>query len=1091
MKLGFQRQYRRASEGILRGRILIKALVGLFCCQMLFPVLPRLWAAGTEAMTLPLPMQESLPVTGPITLSFAGGAFAQDSAPTTRTFNPCFEINARSKPGKVQLTWPAVAGTSSYQIYRATDVEPVVFLRIGEVPSTQPLFLDNLATSGKTWLYAVGALTPENLCISGVAAAHPTAARGLTNYPPVIYSSPVTKGRPGTPYSYDVNAADPNGDELIYKLLAGPDSMTINQNNGVIAWDARSGTFEIVVEVRDHGGSSDVQSFQLNAVLINTPPEANAGLDQSVLTGQTVVLDGSRSIDADGDSLLFKWALLSRPNASAAVLSDLNAVQPALTIDVAGIYVAQLIVNDGTADSAPDTITLTASPAEIAVPVVVGLTRSGAEASIIAAGLTVGIVSETTSATVPAGNIISQAPAAGTAVLMGTAVNILISLGPPAVQVPDVSGLTQAAAVTVINTAGLTVGEISIVNHPSVPEGNVISQSPAAGTPVPRGSAVALNVSLGAVPEPALVPNVAGLSLAEATTAITVAGLTVGDVTQAHSTTVPSGKVISQTPNAGAPAAAGSPVNLVISLGPVAGPAALSISLTQTVIGGGGAVSFAAEVLDENGAIVAPAPAIVFEIVPDAGTVLGSIPSVSGNQILTSADTRGVFTLRGTVEGTSTVGTTSFTVIQSSDTSPNLGKFSALSQAETSVEINVGRLTSELQAGNTAAIPAINNALKATRESINLDNYRRSTAVAADTGFLPSTAQLDAAGFTETVEDQLYGILLLKLKSKLEEITDFFNGLDPASPVDDEARLQELNDQLADLQGQLVTLNVTVHGIIKYAPQINGLLAVTVPAHLHAVINRVDQTLVEQGLAINSLGDPGHFYQGLGNGELQLYSSAGPDPAAMYQSTQPVFFGILGLFSGMNTQMALVNWLYGDIMEEVTRSIILLAGHDLLQHYVNNTGMEGIITGASLSFHIYDRAGSVIEVSGINPTDPTRSDVYLVGSNAVAAVQGVIDRFLEAGEVESMDDLFCFFENIVDALESAGEAFNEANQIADSVATGCILDGGGNPSCAQLIYSSGFSSVSTGRFPQPVIVLVHDMDAKTGGWAFGIFNFLP
>ena len=106
------------------------------------------------------------------------------------------------------------------------------------------------------------------------------------------------------------------------------------------------------------------------------------------------------------------------------------------------------------------------------------------------------------SATVPAGRVISQTPAAGTTVNEGAMVSLVISLGAPAqVAVPNVVGQPQAAAAIAITAIGLSVGVISTAKHPTVPAGQVISQQPAAGTLVLQGSAVNLLVSLG-VPGP-------------------------------------------------------------------------------------------------------------------------------------------------------------------------------------------------------------------------------------------------------------------------------------------------------------------------------------------------------------------------------------------------------------------------------------------------------------------------------------------------------------------------------------------------------------------------------------------------------------
>jgi len=70
-------------------------------------------------------------------------------------------------------------------------------------------------------------------------------------------------------------------------------------------------------------------------------------------------------------------------------------------------------------------------PPLISVPDVVGLTQSAAEAAIVAANLSVGTITWQTSATVPAGSVISQYPDAGTEVNLGTKVNLVVSKGVP------------------------------------------------------------------------------------------------------------------------------------------------------------------------------------------------------------------------------------------------------------------------------------------------------------------------------------------------------------------------------------------------------------------------------------------------------------------------------------------------------------------------------------------------------------------------------------------------------------------------------------------------------------------------------------
>src|SRR5262249_15908199 len=93
----------------------------------------------------------------------------------------------------------------------------------------------------------------------------------------------------------------------------------------------------------------------LGFVTTNRTPVANAGPNQTVVAGTTVHLDGSGSYDVGGAALIFHWTITAAPTGSHAMLSDATAVQPTFVADRVGTYTVQLIVNDGTVDSAPTT----------------------------------------------------------------------------------------------------------------------------------------------------------------------------------------------------------------------------------------------------------------------------------------------------------------------------------------------------------------------------------------------------------------------------------------------------------------------------------------------------------------------------------------------------------------------------------------------------------------------------------------------------------------------------------------------------------------------------------------------------------------
>ncbi|MFI9596251.1 PASTA domain-containing protein [Nonomuraea sp. NPDC052265] len=126
------------------------------------------------------------------------------------------------------------------------------------------------------------------------------------------------------------------------------------------------------------------------------------------------------------------------------------------------------------------------------------------------------------------------------------------------VAVPPLAGLTRADAVKAVRQAGLTVGAVTRTD--SLKEiGRVLGSSPAAGTVVGRGGAVALEVSAG-VP----VPSVAGRQRKAAEAALAAVGLTAGTVTRACSDQ-PDGQVLATRPEAGVRVWGGAPVALTVA----------------------------------------------------------------------------------------------------------------------------------------------------------------------------------------------------------------------------------------------------------------------------------------------------------------------------------------------------------------------------------------------------------------------------------------------------------------------------------------------------------------------------------------------
>ncbi|MHA7239035.1 Stk1 family PASTA domain-containing Ser/Thr kinase [Arthrobacter sp. TMS1-12-1] len=164
-------------------------------------------------------------------------------------------------------------------------------------------------------------------------------------------------------------------------------------------------------------------------------------------------------------------------------------------------------------------------PELLAVPDLGGRTQAEAAAELGAAGLVMGAVGEEYSESIPAGEVLRQDPGQGTERRRGSGVDLVVSLGPAPVAVPDVVGLPERDAVDTLEGAGLVpvVGGTREYSR-TVPAGAVVGQNPS-GTDVQRGSEVALTLSRG--PRLVQVPSVFSLPEQRAVEVLEAAGFEV------------------------------------------------------------------------------------------------------------------------------------------------------------------------------------------------------------------------------------------------------------------------------------------------------------------------------------------------------------------------------------------------------------------------------------------------------------------------------------------------------------------------------------------------------------------------------------
>ena len=126
----------------------------------------------------------------------------------------------------------------------------------------------------------------------------------------------------------------------------------------------------------------------------------------------------------------------------------------------------------------------------VLVPNVVNSTQSAANTTLENFNLTHTGATSSTDQNIASGNVISQNPIDGTSVAQGTNVLLVISSGKPNVLVPDIYNIRAASANTRITSNNLVIGTVTNSSDPTIVSGNVISQTPRAGTSVAQQTPV-------------------------------------------------------------------------------------------------------------------------------------------------------------------------------------------------------------------------------------------------------------------------------------------------------------------------------------------------------------------------------------------------------------------------------------------------------------------------------------------------------------------------------------------------------------------------------------------------------------------------
>ncbi len=196
------------------------------------------------------------------------------------------------------------------------------------------------------------------------------------------------------------------------------------------------------------------------------------------------------------------------------------------------------------------------------VPELYGLTTMEAEMKALEGGFLIEVEDEVYSDEYPEGQIVDQNFLPGDVFYEGDTISVVVSLGATSTEVPNFVGQYLRD----VEIDGL---DVEVVEQYSTRyEANIVmDQSPSAGTEIEAGEKITLYVSKGEEQSVMTVPPLTGKSESDAISAISSAGLRLGNVTYEYSDTVANSMVISQSVSSGSQVTEDSPVNIVVSKG--------------------------------------------------------------------------------------------------------------------------------------------------------------------------------------------------------------------------------------------------------------------------------------------------------------------------------------------------------------------------------------------------------------------------------------------------------------------------------------------------------------------------------------------
>ncbi len=632
-----------------------------------------------------------------------------------------------------------------------------------------------------------------------------------------------------------------------------------------------------------------------------------------------------------------------------------------------------------------------------------------------------------------------------------------ITVTPP-VAVPDLTGEDETGANDVLTGVGLALGNVRMAYDPTVPVGAVVSQSIAAGATSAAGAMIDIVLSLG--PQPIFMPDLTGQALSTAEASLTNLGLALSDATYINNPAL-RGSVIAQSEVTGELLAPNTTVDLTISGGPAA-----TLELTRNLVGPGEPSTIQSAFFDVDGTpMAAPADAIFDLEVLENPT--GSTPVIAGATVTTGTDTRGSYAVRMSSASLGVDLTAELTV--SRDAAPDGVQiaYTTLGEQLNGIVQTVDALAEAVLQNDVVAINTLGNQLIAERAALNLTDVQETLPLVLENGFIP----LGAIGTVNGIDDVAFPQALGTALAEIESSRSFLAQLVSGAGRNDDVRSIVLNQRLESALDALVAVNAGPRGFAAERTALHQLMSVGLPALLAEDLDRIITELVNAGLVAQTPAAADVMF-------------ASQTVADAYLS-QPAFFSLGGLMSATRIRSTIIKKFYMPYVRRLVGIAVQTAMFANAEAGEMVQGAEGIITGASLSLHVFNIPNSVLETSW-GSEYPGGMDFVIFGPDVVNGYIEYLDAVNSARTANNMRE---FLQAVNSAFQNLRTAANgEQTLRIDETIRGCILSQ--DPDCGQLVMYDGYPVVhSIGQLPAPVIFNVRTLG--TGVTTTFLANFFP